>query len=237
VHIHVSADHEEMSRRAAAAIAGEVRKEAHLLLGAATGATPMRAYARLAETRARAPSLFRTLRVVKLDEWLGLPERHPATCESYLGRHLLQPLGVTGARYEGFRTRPKDPVAECARMAAWLARHGPIGLCVLGLGRNGHLLMNEPAASLPPGAHVARLTAMTRRHSMVRGLKTPPRRGLTFGLADILRSRSILLLVSGRHKRGALARVLGGDVTTRCPASLLWLHPDVTVLCDREAAP
>jgi 6-phosphogluconolactonase/glucosamine-6-phosphate isomerase/deaminase len=63
-----------------------------------------------------------------------------------------------------------------------------------------------------------------------------PRHGLTFGLADILASKAILLLVSGRHKKAPFRRMLGGEVTTRCPASFLWLHPDVTVCCDRAAA-
>ena len=71
---------------------------------------------------------------------------------------------------------------------------------------------------------------------MVRLSGAAPRHGLTLGLADILRSKAILLLVSGRHKVAAFSRMLEGEVTTRCPASVLWLHPDVTVYCDREAA-
>ena len=70
---------------------------------------------------------------------------------------------------------------------------------------------------------------------MLEGLKTPPRRGLTMGLADILQSRTILLLVSGRQKAAPLRRMLSGRVTTRCPASFLWLHSHVTVHCDRAA--
>jgi glucosamine-6-phosphate deaminase len=72
---------------------------------------------------------------------------------------------------------------------------------------------------------------------MLAGLASPPRRGLTLGLAEVLRSRSILLLVSGAAKCSALTRTLAGQVTTRCPASFLWLHPDVTVICDKDAAP
>ena len=155
--------------------------------------------------------------------------------ESYLEDKLLGPLRIPRSRYQGFRPRPRDAGAECARIARWLARHGPIDLCVLGLGRNGHLLMNEPAPSLPPGPHVALLSPSTRRHSMLEGLKTPPRRGLTMGLADILQSRTILLLVSGRQKAAPLRRMLSGRVTTRCPASFLWLHSHVTVHCDRAA--
>jgi galactosamine-6-phosphate isomerase len=235
VRIDVARDHEQMSRHAAARIATAIRRQPALLLGTVTGASPTRTYQRLAERRAVEPALFRRLRVLKLDEWLGLPPRHPSSCESYLRENLLTPLRIPRRRYQGFRPRPKDPVADCARMARWLAGHGPIDVCVLGLGRNGHLLMNEPASGLPPGPHVARLAASTRRHSMLTGLKVPPRRGLTMGLGNILRSRTIVLLVSGRHKRAALARMLEGTVSSRCPASFLWLHPDVTVYCDREA--
>ena len=237
MHIQIARDHEEMSVRAAARIARDLRRKPGLLLGLATGATPTRTYQRLADTRRARPALFRGVRIVKLDEWLGLPMDHPATCETYLRENVLGPWGVPRSRYHGFGSRPRDARAECARLARWLARHGPLDLCVLGLGRNGHLLMNEPADALAAGPHVARLTAETRAHSMLRSLKTPPRRGLTMSLADILQSRAILLLVSGRHKAAPLRRMLSGRVTTRCPASLLWLHPDVTVLCDRDARP
>jgi galactosamine-6-phosphate isomerase len=235
VHIQIARDHDDISRRAAARIAGALRRNPGLLLGLATGATPTRTYQRLARMRARQPSPFRAVRIVKLDEWLGLPMDHPATCETYLRQNVLGPWGVPRKRYHGFPSRLRDAAAECARQARWLARHGPFDLCVLGLGTNGHLLMNEPADALPPGPHVARLAATTRAHSMLRALTAPPRRGLTMGLGDILRSRAILLLVSGRAKATPLRRMLSGRVTTRCPASFLWLHPDVTVLCDRDA--
>jgi putative deaminase/isomerase len=235
VHVEVAADHEQMSRRAAARIAAAIRRKPALLLGVVTGASPTRAYEHLARMRAVEPALFARVRVLKLDEWLGLPPRHPASCEAYLQEKLLRPLGIPPARYQGFRTHPSDAEAECARLVRWLTRRGPIDLCVLGLGRNGHLLMNEPAPALPPGPHVAVLTAGTRRHSMLAGLKAPPRRGLTMGLAQILQSRQVLLLVSGRGKVAPLRRMLRREVSTRCPASFLWLHPDVTVYCDGEA--
>jgi galactosamine-6-phosphate isomerase len=233
--ILVADNHERMSRQAAARIEREIRRKPGLLLGAVTGETPTRTYERLAGMRASEPSLFRRLRVLKLDEWMGVPARHPASCEAYLRTKMLRPLGVAPARYQGFRSRPPNPGTECARIATWLADHGPIDLCVLGLGRNGHLLMNEPAASLPPGPHVARLSPSTRRHSMIKAMKPPPRYGLSMGLGDILGSRAILLLVSGRHKAAALRRLLEGRVTTRSPVSFLWLHPNVTVYCDRAA--
>jgi galactosamine-6-phosphate isomerase len=233
--IQVATSYEQMSRQAAARIAREVRRKPGLLLGAVTGASPTRTYERLASLRAAQPSRFRRMRVLKLDEWMGIPMRHPASCESYLRERLLEPLRIPRSRYQGFRSGAPSPRAECARVARWLGRHGPIDLCLLGLGRNGHLLMNEPAADLRPGPHVARLSESTRRHSMLKEVRSSPRFGLTMGLGDILQSRSVLLLVSGRHKAEPLRRMLAGPVTARCPASFLWLHPDVTVYCDRAA--
>lgn len=226
-----------MSRRAEGHILRALRRERGLLLGVATGDTPARTYERLARRRVSEPALFRRLRIVGLDEWLGLPARHPLTCASYIQERILRPLGIARARSRGFRPAAREPRREALRMSRWLSRNGPLDLCILGLGRNGHLLMNEPAAALPPFAHVARLAPGTRRHPTLRGLETPPRRGLTLGLGEILQSRAILLLVSGRHKRAALKRTLAGRVSPRCPASFLWLHPDVTVCCDRAAAP
>jgi galactosamine-6-phosphate isomerase len=95
--------------------------------------------------------------------------------------------------------------------------------------------MNEPANALTPGIHVSKLAAGSLNHSMLRSLARKPRYGLTLGLADILRSRTILLLVSSEAKRGIFKKVLQPEVSTRLPASFLWLHPNTTVLCDEAA--
>lgn len=234
--IEIARDHEGMSRRAEAHIVRALRRKRSLLLGVATGDTPARTYELLAKRGASEPALIRRLRIVGLDEWLGLPARHPLSCASYIHRRILRPLRVARTRTQGFDATAKDHRREALRMSRWLSRNGPLDLCILGLGRNGHLLMNEPAAEFPPFAHVARLAPSTRRHPTLRALKTAPRRGLTLGLSEILQSRAILLLVSGRHKRAALRRTLAGRVSPRCPASFLWLHPDVTVCSDRAAA-
>ena len=230
-------DHEEMSRRACAVVVAEVRTKPGLLLGVATGDTPTRTYERLAEVRIEEPALFDHCLILALDEWLGLPPGHPASCQSYLREKLLGPLRIPVSRYRGFRAQAKDPEAECRRMSRWLGRSGPMDVCILGLGRNGHLLMNEPGAALSYAPHRARLAESTRRHSMLTSAKTAPRFGLTLGLADVLQARRILLLVSGRQKRLPLRRMLAGQVSAACPASFLWLHGDVTVYCDRAAAP
>jgi galactosamine-6-phosphate isomerase len=232
----VAESYEAMSRQAERLILEELQRDPALIFCASAGGTPTRLYELMAAAHERRPGLFKRMRVLQIDEWGGLPKGHPASCETDLQNKLLKPLAIRRDRYVGFRTETHHPQSEGRRVGQWLATNGPIGICILGLGINGHVAMNEPAGALIPHAHVARLARTSLKHPMLRNLKRKPRYGLTLGMADILSSRLILLLVNGKHKRAALERLLKPTVTTQFPASLLWLHPQAIVLCDREAA-
>lgn len=232
----VCADHEALSRLAADTIANELRRHPSLLLCAASGKTPARAYDLLARRRRDEPGLFERLRVLKLDEWEGLAMDDPGSCEVHLREHLLEPLGVTADRYLGFRGDAINAEAECAHIAKALDEQGPIDLCVLDLGANGHLGFNEPAPDLAPRPHVVPLSRAALDHPMVRRARAHVRHGLTLGVADILRARKVLLLASGADNAPPMQRLREPRLSTSFPASLLWLHADATCLCDREAA-
>lgn len=236
ISISTGDDHEAMSRQAADRILTALASKPDLLLCAAGGSTPGRTYQLLGEHHRRSPAAFAALRLVQLDEWGGLHADDPGSCETQLRTTLVAPLGLAEDRWLGFRSDAVDPEAECERMRKRLAMEGLIDLCILGLGINGHVAMNEPAASLQAFAHVAQLTEVTLRHPMLANARTSPTHGLTLGLAEILASREILLLVSGAAKRAPLERLMKRDLTTEFPASFLWLHPNWTLLCDREAS-
>jgi galactosamine-6-phosphate isomerase len=234
--VTVVGDPEAVGRAAADLVVSELRRKPNLLLCTATGASPTRAYELLAEEFRRAPELFKQLRVLKLDEWGGLAMDDPGSCEYYLRQHLLGPLKISPNRYTGFQSEPKNPEQETARIRRWVAENGPIDICLLGLGTNGHLAMNEPTETLKPFAHVAELAQSTLGHGMLAQSKRKPAYGLTLGLSEIFHSKRILLLVSGSNKSAQLARLLKEEVSTQFPASLLWLHANVTCLCDDAAA-
>jgi galactosamine-6-phosphate isomerase len=221
-----------MSAAAANAIVERLKKKPDLLLCLATGSTPTRTY----ELLARCPkSLFTQARILKLDEWGGIPMNSPAACESYLRKLLIDPLDLA-PRYTAFQSQPADPVAECARIAAWLKQNGPIDLCILGLGTNGHLGFNEPAEKLQPQPHIAKLSAESLGHSMVQALPTKPTFGLTIGIQNILDSREIIILVSGPTKTQPLRRTLKDPITAQFPATHLQQHANTHIFCDRAAA-
>jgi len=234
--ITVCADYEAMSRLAADRIRAALTTRPGLLLCAAGGSSPARTYQLLAEHRQRNPGTFARLRDIKLDEWGGLSMDDPGSCETQLRKTLIAPLGLAADRCFGFNNEAPDSEAECERVRGRLTAEGPVDLCLLGLGVHGHIAMNEPTVSLQPFAHVAQLTEHSLRHPMLANSRNPPTHGLTLGLAEILAAREILLLVSGTSKRAPLERLMKRDLTTEFPASFLWLHPNCTVLCDREAA-
>lgn len=233
----VCESYETMSAEAAGVIAGCLREQPNLLLGVATGATPTQAYALLTARAREEPGLAREARLIAIDEWGGLPPGDESTCDAYVRTHVLEPLEVCDARYTRFSAETDDPERECRRVREWLVEHGPIDLCLLGLGTNGHLALVEPAPELQRGAHVATLSDASLGHTMLAGAASPPAFGLTLGIDELLASRRVLLLVSGAHKRPQLARLLNGPISTSFPASLLWLHGHTTVICDRDAAP
>lgn len=221
-----------MSREAAASVIAAAAAKSDSLLCVPAGNSPAGLYQELIREAGRKPDLFRSLWVVKLDEWLGVLASDPASCEYFLKSRLLDPLAVAAERYISFDPETADPLRECERIRGELERQGPIDLCILGLGKNGHVGLNEPGPSLHSHCHVAKLSEETLRHSMMSSKESKPAHGLTLGIGDILQSRKIVLLVTGEGKKRVIARFLDGTVTTDLPATLLWLHHDLEVLLD-----
>jgi len=235
--IDIRDTYEELSRRAGAIVIRELEGKKDMLLCAATGNTPGRTYALLGEEYGRRPGLFGDMRVLKLDEWGGLPLTNPGTCESYLRTQVLEPLNIAPDRYISFESDPPDPEEECRRMQDRLAGAGPIDCCILGIGVNGHIALNEPGRWLEPGFHMAELAPTTLNHTMVTAAGKAPTYGLTLGIGDILQSKLILLLISGSSKREITRSLLSRrGVAPDLPASFLLLHPNTICLIDRQAA-
>jgi galactosamine-6-phosphate isomerase len=229
--------YETLSREAAALILKELEKKKNALLCAATGDSPTGTYKVLKQPFDLQPRLFAGLRVIKLDEWGGVPMDSPFTCERYLQDHLTGPLQISGDRFISFQSNPPDPAEECARIQRELEKAGPIDICILGLGMNGHLALNEPGEFMEDGVHVAILSESSLQHPMIKDMKIKPSYGLTLGLADILQSAFILLLISGAKKKEVTSRLLNRKISTSLPASLLWLHPNAICLIDQDAFP
>jgi len=224
-----------MSEFAAQLFLSELRRKGDLLVCAATGNSPAKCYSLIADQAQKSPSIFDEMRVLQLDEWGGVSPGNTHSCRSYLRAHLLDPMHISQDRFITFNSSSEDPEQECRRIQQAIDEDGPIDLCVLGLGTNGHLGFNEPAPALQAECNKVELDAATLKHSMIEYMEKPPVFGLTVGMKDILQARKILLLITGKGKENTLNRLLGGKISTRLPASFLWLHPDVECLIDKKS--
>jgi galactosamine-6-phosphate isomerase len=232
--IEVCNSYDELSHRAKDIVVRELEKNKQLLLCTATGGSPTKTYELLGKEYQKHPKLFSKMRILKLDEWGGIPMDHPGTCESYLQTHLIQPLRIPDNRYYGFRSDSENPLEECLRIQEKLKQEGPIDLCILGLGMNGHLAFNEPARFLQANCHLAQLSVSSLQHTMAAEMEVKPTYGLTLGMADILHSKKIIVLINGTKKRLIVRKLLSKQIKSTLPASFLWLHPNVSCFIESD---
>ena len=207
------------------------------VLGLATGSTPLPAYQELVRRhRAGTGPSYAGVRCFLLDEYVGLPAGHPETYRETIFRELTDDLGIARSSVES--PDAADPEHAGARYEALLRQAGGVDLQVLGIGSDGHLAFNEPGSSLTSLTRIKTLTARTREDNarFFGSVDEVPRHVLTQGLGTILRARHLVLLASGAGKAEAVAAAVEGPLSASCPASVLQLHPHVSVLLDDAAA-
>ena len=227
-------DYTSLSSHASGIVLSEIDKKKDALLCAATGNSPIGLYEQLVSKSEEDGSLFEDIRIIGLDEWGKVPANHPITCEYFLKTKLINPLGISVDRTTLFNTDPNHPFEECNRIQFELDSQGPIDICILGLGKNGHLGFNEPGPYLEPHTHKADLSVESMQHSMLDSANVLPAYGLTLGMKDILSSRKIVLLITGNHKSSVTEDLLEGKITPNIPATFLWLHENVDCLIDEN---
>ena len=230
-------DYASMSRRAAAMIAAQVLLKPDCVLGLATGSTPVGAYRELVKWNREGLLSFKEARSVNLDEYLGLAPEHEQSYRRFMQENLFDHIDIVPENTHVLNGLAADPDAECAAYDAMTAALGGIDLQLLGMGHNGHIAFNEPGDDFGLGAHVVTLSERTidanRRFFASRD--EVPRHALSMGIRSIMLARRILIIVSGEDKAEALAKAVSGPVTNEVPASVLQLHPDVTLVADSAA--
>jgi glucosamine-6-phosphate deaminase len=174
-----------------------------------------------------------------LDEYLGLPAHHPASFRRYLRERLFDDLPFGAIHLiEGDGA---DPAGECRRYGGLLARH-EIDLACIGIGENGHLAFNDPPADFhaPELVHVVSLDAACRRQQVGEGhfaaIEDVPGQALSLSIPAIMSARTISCVVPDARKAEAVRCALEGEVSPRCPASVLRRHGDCHLFLDVHSA-
>lgn len=223
--------YEAMSAQAAAYFVKQLEKNPRSVLGLATGSTPLGLYKELIELQHAGQLSFRDVTTFNLDEYVGLDREHPQSYTSYMYHHFFQFIDIHPGRcFIPNGAAPNIP-EEIARYETFMQQVGGIDLQVLGLGTNGHIGFNEPGTPFTQQTHCVELTEATRQANAryFESLDDVPKEAITMGIATIMQAKKIVLLVTGKNKKAAFERFLYGGVDPEFPASILRLHPNVSV--------
>ena len=233
----VTKNYDEMSRVAAELFAEVLREKPDGVLGLATGDTPIGLYQNLIAMYREGTLDFSRATSVNLDEYYPITPDNDQSYRYFMNHQLFDHVNMDKARTYVPDGTTKDPDAFCREYEAKIDALGGVDVQVLGIGRNGHIGFNEPDDELIPITHLTALTESTIEANarFFASEDDVPKHALTMGVQSVFKARRILVLASGKNKAEAVRGMLNGNLSTRLPASLLQLHPAVTLICDEDA--
>ncbi len=229
--------YEELSKYAADMVASELNSKSHYILGLPTGGTPVGMYAEIVKLYNKGIIDFSDVTTFNLDEYMGLERDHDQSYYYFMNKNLYSKVNLKPENINIPNGCAEDFEKEAAAYDEKILEKGGIDLMILGIGPNGHIGFNEPDAELESATHTVTLTKETIEANarFFNSIDDVPRHAITMGVGSILKAKKILMLISGENKKEITKKLFSGKVSTDNPASLLQLHPSVTVLVDKAA--
>ncbi len=226
--------YEEMSALCAGILGAQVLIKPDCVLGLATGSSPIGAYERLVRQGEEGLLDFSRVRTVNLDEYCGLSGEDPQSYRYFMEEQLFSKINIKKENTHLPDGCAADMEAECAHYERLVSSLG-VDLQLLGIGHNGHIGFNEPAGDFPSKVHRVALAESTIKANsrLFARVEDVPTQAVTMGIGTIMKAKKILL-IAGPDKEAILHEALEGPITPQVPASVLQLHPDVTVIFSRK---
>lgn len=220
-------------------VASRARAGRSAVFGLATGRSPLEIYAELVQRVRTTRFALDNVWTFNLDEYLGLPARHPQSFAHYMRERVFGPLGIHRERgiLPASDLAPSQVAAHCRAYERAIAEVGGLDLQILGIGRNGHIGFNEPGSTRECRTREVMLDETTRADAAANfgGLERVPTRAITMGVATILEARRIRVLAFGASKSAIVRRTLEDAVGPDVPATYLREHSDVRLYVDAAA--
>lgn len=230
-------DYTAMSRKAANLISAQVILEPDSVLGLATGSTPLGVYSQLIDWYVKGDVDFTKVRSVNLDEYCGLAPEHEQSYHYYMKENFFKHINIQMINTHVPDGLATDVAAEGHRYDKLIESLGGIDLQLLGIGNTGHIGFNEPSESFIKETHRVTLKQKTidANARFFASKDEVPRYAVTMGISAIMGAKKVLLVANGAGKAEILYQSLFGPITPEVPASILQVHPNVTVVGDEAA--
>lgn len=233
----VCENYKEMSEKAAEIVSSQVILKPDCVLGLATGSTPLGMYKRLAEMCSSGYIDFSQVKSFNLDEYYPIKKDNEQSYFTFMYKNLFSKINIDLKNTHIPNGETDNPLLECENYEKMIKESGGIDLQILGIGQNGHIGFNEPDANLNSFTHLTDLTENTIKANsrFFDSCDEVPKKALTMGISTILSAKKIILLASGSNKSRVVSALLKGGINTSIPATMLKTHPDVVLICDRDA--
>jgi glucosamine-6-phosphate deaminase len=216
------------------------KKSKPVVLGLATGSTPLLLYKRLIAAHRDEGLSFQNVVTFNLDEYYGLEREHPESYWRFMHDQLFDHIDIPPENIHVPDGRvPRDEVfAYCRNYEKNIEKAGGLDIQVLGIGRTGHIGFNEPGSSEDSLTRLVTLDRLTRKDAArdFQGENAVPRNAITMGIGTILKAEKIFLMAWGQAKAGILAKAIEDPPTAALPASFLQAHPAATFFIDEAAS-
>lgn len=236
--LRIAKDYDDMSEQAARLVAERLRKRPALVLGLATGSTPLGTYRALIRMHREAGLDFSKAVTFNLDEYVGLGAQHSQSYHHFMDEHFFRHVNLDRESTFIPDGLASDVEAHCDWYEEQIRSRGGIDIQILGIGRNGHLAFNEPGSSLGSRTRIKPLSEETRRDNarFFASLEAVPTHAITMGIGTIMEARELILLASGERKADAVKAAVEGPITAIVPASIVQMHRRAYVIVDQAAA-
>ena len=224
--------YEELSNKAADLIAAQILVKPHCVLGLATGSSPVGTYKRLITDNQAGKIDFSTVTSVNLDEYVGLDGSNDQSYRYFMNHNLFDHINIDKQKTFVPNGCAADLKAEGEAYDAMIRDLGGIDLQLLGIGLDGHIGFNEPDYYFTGPTHEVKLDESTIRANarFFASEDEVPKTAITMGMQSIMQAKKVLLIANGAAKKAIIEKAFFGPIDPQVPASILQLHPDVTVI-------
>jgi len=222
----------EIAKYAAKIIKNQIEAKPNTILGLATGNTMLPLYKELIKLKIN----FKKVKTFNLDEYCGLKPKNKTSFRYFMEKNLFKHVNIKKSNINFLRGDKKDYKKECSNYERKIKSLGGIDLQILGIGQNGHIAFNEPGSSFKSKTRRIKLTTSTKKanSSDFNSYEKVPNYALTMGIGTIMKSKQILLIANGKHKREVIKKTLSGKITTKVPASILRKHKNTKFILDLQ---
>eukprot|EP01117_Protostelium_nocturnum_P009685 TRINITY_DN345_c0_g1_i3.p1 TRINITY_DN345_c0_g1~~TRINITY_DN345_c0_g1_i3.p1 ORF type:complete len:193 (-),score=66.71 TRINITY_DN345_c0_g1_i3:63-641(-) len=173
-----------------------------------------------------------------MDEYVGLPEDHPQSYHSFMKKHLFDHVDMDPKNINILNGNAPNLEEECRKYEEKIKSVGGVHLFLGGIGTDGHIAFNEPGSSLSSRTRIKTLaddTISANARFFGNDESKVPRMALTVGVATVMESKEVVIIITGAHKAFALYKAVEEGMNHMWTVSAIQNHPHGMIVCDDDA--